>query len=143
MHKHYSLSSIFKTTIFVLFLFGSGYRLSAQQSSAPLSEQQLADLISQNQKNGLAPFYQITEQYAISFDDAELAAKYKEQITESIQSMSGVKYCSMDVSAKILYVAFPKETEKEHAPEHMAEVKSRMDTYHLRFTSYKAATYHN
>ncbi len=99
--------------------------------------------MSQNQKNGLPAFYKIYEQYNFSFDDAAIAAKYKEQLIAGIKNIQGVVSCTVDLVNMTVNVQFPKETEKQMGPAHIEEVKALMDTYHLRMTGYKQTTYHN
>ena len=95
----------------------------------------------QNQKSGHTPFYRICEQYDISFDNAEAAAKYQQQLITGIKNMEGVIGCTVDPAGNLLHVQFPKETEKVQGPGHIADIKAIMDTYHLRMTACKQATY--
>ncbi len=142
MRIHYSLQRVFKTA-FLFFIFFSFSAVVLAQGGQPLSGDALAKLMSQNQKNGLPAFYKIYEQYNISFDDAAVAEKYKEQLIAGIKNIQGVINCNVDLMNLTVNVQFPMETEKAQGPEHIAEIKALMDAYHLRMTSYKQAAYHN
>ncbi|MCW3086493.1 MAG: hypothetical protein JWP12_3859 [Bacteroidetes bacterium] len=137
-----SLQRVFKTA-FLLFIFFSFSVTLRAQGGLPMDTDALSKLMSQNQKNGLPAFYKIYEQYSISFDDASVASKYKEQLVAGIKNISGVINCSVDLMNMTVNVQFPKETEKQMEQEHIAEIKALMDAYHLRMISYKQATYHN
>lgn len=111
------------------------------QSGTPLDANTLARLIDSNQKDGHPAFYRICEQYDLSVDNADMAAKYEQSIISSIKGLEGVISCVVDPASKVVHVRFPKATEKVQGPEHIADMKAILDTYHLRMISYKEAAY--
>ena len=140
MHSSYSFRRM-AIAAFSLFTFSALCFPAFAQSGAGLDANTLARLIQENQKNGHAPFYHICEQYDIAFDNTDLAAKYQQPLSSGIKGIEGVISCVVDPANNVIHVRFPKETEKVQGPGHIADIKAIMDTYHLRMTGYKQATY--
>lgn len=140
MRKIYSLRGIAAAVCFS-FLFLTTAAPAFAQSGPGLDANTLARLMHENQKNGHPAFYRICEQYNFKVDNSDIAAKYQQQLIGSIKGLDGVISCVVDPASNMVYVKFPKETEKVQGPEHIADIKAIMDTYHLRMTGYTQATY--
>lgn len=127
----------------ITFFLTTGFRQTAfSQTRQALDVPAIEKAVYLNKQSGKPDYYGIIEKYEITFNDAEVADKYRIQIISEIKKISGVNDCVFDIPNLMVIVTVPKQGEKDNRARNLERIKAAMAAYDLKFITCKEGTYY-